>query len=448
MHSFSIETEVVQFQIQKSERAKIPDEQASTPLVSDLRVVEMMKVFRNSRRRPYRVRGQRYLFHHMSLATWMLRIAGIFESHPRSDSKLHATFRHYYHLTETSQFDQGEMKAFNRVHQKLRKHTLEVADMVITTISIAGSANFHSAFNSKLIVVDETIRAIEPDIWNLLEHYVRVLLIMIGDAKQFRPTVVNTHQNKGFVKNLQVSYFERLKLPGHPSVMLTEQYRMVEPIGAMISTLFHEDKLMNGEGTAVADRQISSNLTNYFKRHYGIASPLMILSVRGKLEHNNRSMYNRINASEGLNIVMNLIDSGTLEADDVTILTFYRAQRRLYLQSLENASSAKPKMRNIQVRTVDSMQGRESPFILLDTVTTKPLRFLQYKNRINVSCSRAKDGMAIVAEFDDITRQDEIECRYFGNVLQHIVRRRWMQRLRENRCKSIYAFDNGYYHHE
>ncbi len=57
---------------------------------------------------------------------------------------------------------------------------------------------------------------------------------------------------------MQMSLFHRLKLLRHSSMLLKPQYRMMNVIGNMISTLFYDQKLENDPETNIKSRLISS----------------------------------------------------------------------------------------------------------------------------------------------------------------------------------------------
>jgi hypothetical protein len=130
------------------------------------------------------------------------------------------------------------------------------------------------------------------------------------------------------------------------------------------------------------------------------------------------------NASVVLQLVEDMIDKGVVSPGQVTILTFYRAQAKLYRQGLRNLAIAHPNMFAVQVRTVDSMQGNQAPFVLLDVVTTSKLGFMRMRNRVNVACSRAMDGLAIVGDIDGIMKDKPHLRRHFGNVFNHVKKLR------------------------
>lgn len=63
----------------------------------------------------------------------------------------------------------------------------------------------------------------------------------------------------------------------------------------------------------------------------------------------------------------------------------------------------------IQLRTVDGFQGGEAPIVLLDLVITDHPGFVREPNRLNVTLTRARDGLIVVT---DVRNNELIRDRY------------------------------------
>lgn len=91
-----------------------------------------------------------------------------------------------------------------------------------------------------------------------------------------------------------------------------------------------------------------------------------------------------------------LIQNG-IEASQITVLTYYRGQRKKILQRLRRESLLLG-TNYFNVATVDSYQGEENEVVLLSLVRSpKPhdiprVGFLESKNRATVAVSRARRG--------------------------------------------------------
>ena len=50
------------------------------------------------------------------------------------------------------------------IHQnRLRKHTLSLANVVVTTVSNSGEAPLYSVFHPQLVIIDKVTKATKPD---------------------------------------------------------------------------------------------------------------------------------------------------------------------------------------------------------------------------------------------------------------------------------------------
>ena len=64
-------------------------------------------------------------------------------------------------------------------------------------------------------------------------------------------------------------------------------------------------------------------------------------------------------------------------------------------------------LRNIEVNTVDSFQGREKDIIILSTVRSHGIGFLKDVRRLNVAVTRAKEHLWVVGNSSNLSQQKE-----------------------------------------
>jgi superfamily I DNA and/or RNA helicase len=139
------------------------------------------------------------------------------------------------------------------------------------------------------------------------------------------------------VSSLRMSLFYRFKLLRQLSMLLNIQYRMIDVIESMISKLFYANQISNDEEIVVVNRLLSQAIINYFSKFYSISTSIMLLQVEEKtLKDSTHSLYNLINASTILNMIIKMIEQKIVQSCEVFIITFYRAQYRLYRQTLRN----------------------------------------------------------------------------------------------------------------
>lgn len=265
-----------------------------------------------------------------------------------------------------------------------------------------------------LCIVDEASRA------TLTEALVPVSRakrwVIVGDTNQLPPIdedllrsrdLMNDHQLDP--ADVQQTLFQRLtdRLPEHSRVMLNQQYRMIRPIGDMISTCFYDEKLQSPNNTG---------LDGY---NLGYGKPVLWLNTSAHGEDRReaapqgkgKSFANRAEARvviDRLRVLNGSIDKKVVQLPgnnkrlDVLVIAPYIAQVADLKQQL---APLRDKLRHlsITVMSVDAVQGRESDVAIFSVTrsnTRAELGFIgpDYWRRINVALSRARYGLTIVGD--------------------------------------------------
>jgi hypothetical protein len=234
--------------------------------------------------------------------------------------------------------------------------------------------------------------------------------ILVGDTRQLPPTDEDLLRRSDLLEehsltpeDVTETLFQRLvdNLPEHSQLMLEEQYRMVKPIGDLISTCFYGGKLRspNTNGLQGYDKVVGGAVTWIDTSTFGDR----------RYEQGVRSYANRVEAKlvvSQLETIDRAVDRGFMKRRDdgaqleVLVIAPYKSQveelrRRLARTSFRYLTTS--------VMSVDAVQGRESDLVLF-SVTRSNLRrklgFLgpDYWRRINVALSRARYGLTIVGD--------------------------------------------------
>ena len=292
--------------------------------------------YAKSQKRPYGVRDKRYVQHATSLLTWMLTIAGRIGSHPKTDTRQHHMFNILYNkMSSNVLLDDNDWREYTTHKNQLQEHTISLVNVIITTVSNCRDAPLYSSFWPKLVIVNEATRATKPDMWNVLGHYPNISLVMVGDKAQLSPAVLSDKKTNSFWRPLRLLFFQRLKVLGQPSVLLNEQYRMVESIGTIVSKLFYSNLLSNAPSIAIQSRPRLQRIIQYLSAVYLAKTPVILLAVSGtKMQDANWSRFNSNNASAAMNLSINMVSRGMIRPRDLLIMTLYCAQFRLYRQSI------------------------------------------------------------------------------------------------------------------
>ncbi|KJG01663.1 AAA domain-containing protein [Photobacterium angustum] len=258
------------------------------------------------------------------------------------------------------------------------------------------------------VIIDEAGRAQASELMVAMQSAKRVLLV--GDHKQLPPFYQNGHI-KHASKHLDVSQqafkesdFERA-FEACGGVTLDTQYRMIEPIGDLVSTCFYADdigKLHTGRPPAkvwydklpapwnkgvswidTTSKQGEKEATPGYTNQHEI--DMLLKSLRVLVDADAVEKLQRTVTTE--------------QPFPIGIITMYRAQKNEIETQLNQAEWMGPLRNLIRIDTVDSYQGQENKIIILSLVRDNQNTlqgFLRDAPRINVAISRAQERLVIL----------------------------------------------------
>jgi len=232
-----------------------------------------------------------------------------------------------------------------------------------------------------VVIIDEVCKATLPEI--LAPLLITKKAILIGDPKQLPPVFCSEEQE--VIKRIEncnldrYMYIDQLfERANNNVIVLDTQYRMLEPIGDMISNLFYEGNLKNGrkgnleECITWIDYEPTKEWPPFEEQ----------LSEKPRV-------YNDDEISIIKELVERLVQNSNADAS-IAVVAPYRAQ----VYQLRKACL---KSDLVRIDTVDGFQGMESDIVIFSaTRSTGPYRFLTDKRRLNVALSRAKNQIIIV----------------------------------------------------
>lgn len=233
--------------------------------------------------------------------------------------------------------------------------------------------------------------------------------ILVGDTRQLPPSDEDLLRKRDLLEEHNLSrtdvmetLFQRLveHLPDHSQLTLTEQYRMIRPIGDLISNCFYAKEL----------RSPNTNGLDGYDMVMGRAVTWIDTATLGdgRLEYGSQSYANRGEAriimahlqTIDAAIERRLIKIGDERRLQVLVIAPYKSQvdelrRRVAVKSFKHLE--------VSVMSVDSVQGREADLAFFSVTRSNPrheLGFLgpDYWRRINVALSRARFGLTIVGD--------------------------------------------------
>lgn len=292
-----------------------------------------------------------------------------------------------------------------------------------TCVGLGRTALGLTATAFDLVIVDEAARCTASEL--LVPLQAARWAVLLGDHAQLEPQhkaeVVNAVAERTGVAKREIkrSDFERVFTTPYGAAAgarLKTQYRMLAPIGQVVSEAFYPDMPLHaGRETPEIDPALLPA---------GLDVPLLWIETDGMgeaaAERPEEGGKSRINRAEADAIVAMLEDWHSHEQFRTWLLTqqkhpagigvicMYAAQRDLIRRKLRQSALAYLLDRHLKVGTVDSYQGKENPVVLLSLVRNNeegPMEagvrrvregFLTTPNRINVAVSRAMDRLVVV----------------------------------------------------
>lgn len=235
--------------------------------------------------------------------------------------------------------------------------------------------------------------------------------IIAGDPFQIEPiTAVNTWKNENIYTMVQLDSFESpTTIPYQYNVeLLTTQYRSIPDIGDIFSN-FAYGGILEHYRTTSSQRKLNTGndlgieTLNIIK--YPVSKYESIYRCK-RLQHSSSyQVYSALFVFEYVSYISRIIASNNPgELYKIGIIAPYRAQADMIDKLL--ASEELPKETDVQVGTIHGFQGDECDIIFAvfntpPTISDSREMFLNKKNIINVSISRAKDYLFIVMPDDN-----------------------------------------------
>ena len=286
-------------------------------------------------------------------------------------------------------------KAFDQAFSKAREYYIQHQARGI--ISTAGNAvnKIFRFFNPRTLIIEEASQLNEALAVTMIARNLGSVskVVLVGDIMQNQPFTLK--QLNEFYKTHETSLLQRLMDSGVPTVRLLEQYRMHPDIDAAVSKFFYSNQLINSP--TVVDRPANA----IWRRFRDLAMQ------RTRLHHSYfvhvpcRQLF-RSNQSKTLMnpahvtyipAIFNFLRQAGAKDNQIAYFTYYKGQLTI-MRTWETPE--------LHMHTVDSAQGREYDFVILDLVTPGgrlyPLGFVADTRRMCVALSRARIGLLVFGE--------------------------------------------------
>lgn len=207
-------------------------------------------------------------------------------------------------------------------------------------------------------------------------------------------------------RSLETTLFDRLEKMYGPGIkrMLTVQYRMHSQIASFPSKVMYHSRLKSHESVAghMLKDLPNANAASEDDEKEILGTPVVFYDTAGceyfeRLEGDGDegSRCNENEATVVKNWIEQLVSAGIL-ASQIAVITPYQAQVSLLTSLLRPIYGL-----DLEIGTVDGMQGREKDSVIISLVRSNDKRevgFLKDKRRLNVAMTRAKRHLCIVGD--------------------------------------------------
>lgn len=252
------------------------------------------------------------------------------------------------------------------------------------------------------------------------------LFIFVGDEHHLQPVVPSHRREHAYSKNyyanpmsdqLLYSFPGRLKDAGMPSVLFTEQHRMVTGLSQPASEVFYGGRLKDHpRSTVLQSRPLAQATLKAFHKIFGSDFsgdvPHMWIDVPNGTCVTAPRSFSRSNPHNIRVAVDFLVDylkhiNYKVAPQDITVIVPYRAQADAYRTTFQRMMRTKQSDQDFEydeilVSTIDAMQGGETEIEILDMFVSKNrfggVGFVADRHRLNVAITRAKNCLVIIGD--------------------------------------------------
>ena len=327
-------------------------------------------------------------------------------------------------------------KEYRRRDRALAGTVLHNTRIVMATCHGAGSRELEGRVFD-YVIIDEACQALEMSCWTpLLRLAAHGKIILSGDHLQLPPTVKadapalrsrSVSKTLPPASSLEVTLFDRLlQLYGDGcKALLSVQYRMNEEIMSYPNEALYHGKLSAHTSCAhirLTDLGVDGDDADVF------CAPLVFYDTTGlgyyeREEESLLQTHSHINENEATLVLehMATLVSHGIEPSQVAVLSPYAAQVSLLSQQLRAKYGAE-----VEVGTVDGMQGREKDVVILSLVRSNDqhtVGFLQDRRRLNVAMTRAKRQLVVIGDAETIGehgKDTSVSRVFLHNWMEHL----------------------------
>ena len=304
--------------------------------------------------------------------------------------KLRRTFAYWLHTDpDTSTIESMAMNCpyidmENVSGRRFFKREISSCKVIFCTLNVAGSSFLRGALRGcfHTLLLDEGGQCPEAEFYIATTVPGVKRIVVVGDPMQLPSTVIDPlNQRAGYGE----SWMGQVHKHYHSTVhLLNIQYRMDPAILLFPNRHFYSDQIRSGG--------------NVYGRLPFVENPFQFIDTEktGSQEKVGFSWRNSYEAAVIKSMIKTDSDIKRIRAADnnarIIIITPYLAQTELLKSNFENVKG----LGRVDVATVDSFQGQEGDIVIISTVRTKGVGFLDNRHRLNVALTRSKRILRIV----------------------------------------------------
>ena len=264
------------------------------------------------------------------------------------------------------------------------QQSINQAKVLLCTLNSAGSKTIQDNFSAHTIFLDEACQCPEAEFY-IVTSFPRVKrVVVMGDPQQLPSTVLDrTCKDFNYGSSWLESVYETNPDKIH---LLDTQYRMDPLILKFPNMKFYDNLIQCGR--------------NVLSRNSLLSKPFVFVDTDsgGHEELDSFSWKNIFEVTVVKSILMTDSDITQLlkstRGKRVIVITPYKAQ----VQLLRSALKLPYPDHTLEVNTVDSFQGQEGDVVVLSTVRTHKVGFVDDRQRLNVAVTRAKSVLRVVGD--------------------------------------------------
>lgn len=332
-------------------------------------------------------------------------------------------------------------------------------NIVVTTIArfpydyfmLDNSRIYLNGINWDYIVIDEASMIPIADIILPLYKKTPKKFFIAGDPFQIEPiTSVELWKGENIYSLVSLdSFIEPKTIPHQYKVtLLTTQYRSIPEIGNVFSKFAYDGILKHNrlaESKKIINWGEHLNISSLNIIKYPVKKYESIYRAKRLNHSSSYQIYSALFTYEFIYYLSKIIDENNQIINiTIGIIAPYRAQADL-IDKLISAEKLSKKI-NVQVGTIHSFQGDECDIIFAvfnapPNISRSPEMFLNKKNIVNVSISRAKDYLFIIMPDDDT---DNIDNLFLVKKVEHLIKSsdEWNEFLTPDIEKQMFGNSN------